>query len=94
MSGSARTAVIMSQPMRTDNKTLALALLVLSNEIYCEDGVATAAILEGSQRIVELDSALSNAVRMLENYARDAWEGSVMYDKAIADIEPLKECLR
>lgn len=44
----------MSEPRRTDTKTLIKALRILSREIHCEDGVATAAIAEGADRIEEL----------------------------------------
>jgi hypothetical protein len=44
----------MSEPRRTDTKTLVTALRILSREIHCEDGVATAAIAEGADRIEEL----------------------------------------
>lgn len=44
----------MSTPRRTDTTTLVKALRILSEDIYCEDGVATAAIAEGADRIEEM----------------------------------------
>lgn len=43
---------------RTDTKTLIEALKLLSQEIYSEDGVANACILEGAQRLQELSDLL------------------------------------
>ena len=40
--------------MRTDTYILSLALRQLAEDIICEDGVATAAILEAADRLVEL----------------------------------------
>ena len=54
--------------MRTDNKTLAEAMMVLSREIYCEDGIATAAIREAGERIFELE-ACSESINQFQNYA-------------------------
>lgn len=44
----------MSKPRRTDTKTLVKALRILSRDIACADGVATAAIAEGADRIEEM----------------------------------------
>lgn len=40
--------------MRTDTYILSLAMRQLAEDIICEDGVATAAILEAADRLVEL----------------------------------------
>lgn len=40
--------------MKSSNETLIGALKILSNEIYSEDGVASACIMEGASRIEEL----------------------------------------
>ena len=42
--------------MRTDNKTLIKALRILADDIQSADGIANAAILEGAQRIEELEA--------------------------------------
>jgi hypothetical protein len=39
---------------RTDDATLAKAILILADEIHCEDGIATAAIREAGYRLHEL----------------------------------------
>ena len=39
--------------MRTDTKTLAKAMRILASEIYSEDGLANAAILESAMRLEE-----------------------------------------
>lgn len=40
--------------MRTDTDTLISAMRILSREIHCDDGVATAAIAEAADRMEEL----------------------------------------
>lgn len=42
--------------MRTDTYIIALAMKQLAEDIICEDGVATAAILEASDRLIELQN--------------------------------------
>jgi len=46
----------MTTPRKTDTLILAAAMEKLSRDIYCEDGVATAAIAEAAERLVELHS--------------------------------------
>ena len=45
---------------RTDTDTLIQAMRVLARQIYCEDGVATAAIAEAADRLEELHEALEH----------------------------------
>jgi hypothetical protein len=45
---------------RSDTKTIIGAMRILSREIYCEDGVATAAIAEAADRLEEI--SLENGV--------------------------------
>lgn len=40
--------------MRTDTYILSLVMKQLAEDIICEDGIATAAILEAADRLVEL----------------------------------------
>ena len=40
--------------MKSSTQTLTAALRVLSREIYCEDGAATAAIAEAADRLEEM----------------------------------------
>ena len=40
--------------MKTDDKTLIEALLILASDIQCEDGVAVACIVEAANRLAEL----------------------------------------
>lgn len=40
--------------MRTDTYILSQSMRILANDIICEDGVATAAILEAADRLEEL----------------------------------------
>lgn len=40
--------------MKSSTDTLIAALRILSRDIYCEDGVATAAIAEAADRLEEL----------------------------------------
>ncbi len=51
--------------MRTDTYILSLALRQLANDIICEDGVATAAILEAADRLAELQG--DNTHLMVQN---------------------------
>lgn len=65
----------MSEPRRTATATLVKALRILSREIYCEDGVATAAIAEGADRIEELQltrGEVSSLVRAADCMSRKA----------------------
>lgn len=68
----------MSDPVRTDTKTLIAALRILSREIHCKDGVATAAIAEGADRIEELllttaeVAVLNRAIGLIERRAEEA----------------------
>ena len=43
---------------KSDTKTLVAALRILAEEIYCEDGIATAAIAEAADRLEELEKDL------------------------------------
>ena len=45
----------MNEPKKSETLVLAGAMDVLAREIYCEDGVATAAIAEAAQRLRELE---------------------------------------
>ena len=47
--------------MKSDTKTIIGAMRILSREIYCEDGVATAAIAEAADRLEELEAQLKEA---------------------------------
>jgi len=46
---------------RTDINVLIESMRILSREIYCEDGVATAAIAEAADRLEELEAQLKEA---------------------------------
>jgi hypothetical protein len=46
---------------KSDTKTIIGAMRILSREIYCEDGVATAAIAEAADRLEELEAQLKEA---------------------------------
>ena len=46
---------------KSDTKTIIGAMRILSREIYCEDGVATAAIAEAADRLEELEIQLKEA---------------------------------
>jgi len=46
---------------KSDTKTIIRAMRILSREIYCEDGVATAAIAEAADRLEELEIQLKEA---------------------------------
>jgi hypothetical protein len=61
----------MSIEMRkSDTKTIIGAMRILSREIYCEDGVATAAIAEAADRLEEIslenDVILRNQLKLHE----------------------------
>jgi hypothetical protein len=49
----------------TDTKILIKALRILSKDIYSEDGVANAAILEGAERLKELSDEIDRLKKML-----------------------------
>lgn len=63
--------------MRTDTYILSLTLKQLAQDIICEDGVATAAILEAADRLAELQG--DNTHLISQN------------NKLKVDIEKLKE---
>lgn len=63
--------------MRTDTYILSLAMRQLAEDIICEDGVATAAILEAADRLEELQG--DNTHLIAQN------------NKLKADIEKSKE---
>jgi hypothetical protein len=46
---------------KSDTKTIIETMRILANEIYCEDGVATAAIAEAADRLEELEAQLKEA---------------------------------
>jgi len=46
---------------KSDTKTIIGAMRILSREIYCKDGVATAAIAEAADRLEELEAQLKEA---------------------------------
>ena len=50
----------MTTPRKTDTLILASAMEKLSRDIYCEDGVATAAIAEAAERLIELHGEVVN----------------------------------
>lgn len=55
--------------MKSSDEVLISALKILSNDLHCEDGIATACIIEGATRIEELSKEkqeLSCKVRELE----------------------------
>lgn len=58
----------MSQPRKTDTLILAAAMEKLSRDIYCEDGVATAAIAEAAERLIELHGEVMS---LRANVSRD-----------------------
>ena len=55
---------------KSDTKTIIGAMRILSREIYCEDGVATAAIAEAADRLEEIslenDVILGNQLKLRE----------------------------
>lgn len=67
----------MTNPAKSDTKTLITALRILSRDIHCEDGVATAAIAEGADRIEDLlltaaeVAALDRAIGLIERRAKE-----------------------
>lgn len=62
----------MSQPRKTDTLILAAAMEKLSRDIYCEDGVATAAIAEAAERLIELHGEVMSLRFELE-HLRSSW---------------------
>lgn len=58
--------------MRTGNKTLIQALKILANDIQSGDGIANAAILEGAQRIEELESENTKLKQNINKIKADA----------------------
>lgn len=61
----------MTTPRKTDTLILAAAMEKLSRDIYCEDGVATAAIAEAAERLVELSTQRDTYKKCFE-YEKDA----------------------
>ena len=61
----------MTTPRKTDTLILAAAMEKLSRDIYCEDGVATAAIAEAAERLVELITQRDTYKKCFE-YEKDA----------------------
>jgi hypothetical protein len=65
----------METAIRTKTEILIHALKILSNEIESEDGIANTAILEGAQRLDELNKKNGKMRRALELIVEDceAW---------------------
>lgn len=51
--------------MKTDTQTLGKAMLILSEDIVSDDGIASAAILEAGHRLLELGAAHEQAMEVL-----------------------------
>lgn len=89
----------MDTEIRTKTEILVYALKILSNEIQSEDGIANTAILEGAQRLDELNKKNGKMRRALELIVEDseAWlngendEPSVEFIKLV--IKYAKETL-
>lgn len=62
----------METAIRTKTEILVYALKVLSNEIQSEDGIANTAILEGAQRLDELNKKNGKMRRALELIVEDS----------------------
>ena len=74
--------------MKTDDQTLIEALRILVNDIYCEDGIATACIAEGANRIVELKARIAKLEDALRFYADGyyGYTGGVRQTKDTNDL--------
>jgi len=73
--------------VKSDTTTLIAALRILARDIYCEDGVATAAIAEAADRMEELQLAIR---RLAEQDATlSVCDGSVTVtmDATLTDAE-------
>lgn len=62
----------METAIRTKTEILVYALKVLSNEIQSEDGIANTAILEGAQRLDELNKKNGKMRRALQLIVEDS----------------------
>jgi hypothetical protein len=54
-------------PTQSSTESLIAALLLLSDGIYSEDGVANAAIYEAAQRLIELDHKIASLELTIED---------------------------
>ena len=73
---------------KTNTLVLSKAMDILSKDIYCEDGIATAAILEASQQLKEFANVKELYTRALatEDYSQeeaDAMDDLMMYLKKV-----------
>lgn len=75
--------------IRTKTEILVKALQILSDEIQSDDGVANAAILEGSQRLEELNQKNQKMCRALELIVEDceAWLNSENQEPSVEFIK-------
>ena len=54
-------------PMQSSTESLIAALLLLSDGIYSEDGIANAAIHEAALRLIELDKKITSLELTIED---------------------------
>ena len=59
---------------KTNIKILIESMRILSREIYCEDGVATAAIAEAAERLDELNDQLADQSDLIRKLKLDIEE--------------------
>lgn len=72
---------------RTKLDTLGRAMLVLSGDIVSDDGVASAAILEAGQRLLQLHADLAVILPTLPMAARALWlPDRAAYMEAVARL--------
>lgn len=65
--------------MKTDTYILSLALRQLARDIICEDGIATAAILEAADRLAELQG--DNTHLIVQNTKLEADLNRILSEK-------------
>jgi hypothetical protein len=59
---------------KTNIKILIESMRILSREIYCEDGVATAAIAEAAERLDELNDQVADQSDLIRKLKLDIEE--------------------
>ena len=70
---------------QSSDRTLILALRALARDIHCDDGVATAAILEASERLEALSKAIGDIRQAVLNERHQLSTG-LCCEKAILRI--------
>ena len=77
--------------MKTSTETLVASLRILSNEIYSEDGVANAAVMEAADRITDLSRIIADFKMELDEDLELMKSSTDKMSHAVITINALRE---